>query len=159
PRSNSSRSQPDPMQYAAAAIRCLTYLRLRSFYQTHSGQLSVACATPLHYAAACGRSTTDLALGRCHTAVTLRGPSGVTIQISSPRKGRTPRRTPFHGAKPEPYCWSMIFSENRYPLFGIMLYATHVTLLGIFSDPGEAARQASDRSSRLLTSTCRRALE
>jgi hypothetical protein len=20
-----------------------------------------------------------------------------------------------------PYCWSMIFSENRYPLFGIML--------------------------------------
>src|SRR5262245_9052322 len=21
------------------------------------------------------------------------------------------------------YCWSMIFSENRYPLFGIMLYA------------------------------------
>ena len=20
------------------------------------------------------------------------------------------------------YCWSMIFSENRYPLFGIMLY-------------------------------------
>jgi hypothetical protein len=22
---------------------------------------------------------------------------------------------------PLPYCWSMIFSENRYPLFGIML--------------------------------------
>jgi hypothetical protein len=22
---------------------------------------------------------------------------------------------------PAAYCWSMIFSENRYPLFGIML--------------------------------------
>src|SRR5260370_31070178 len=22
-----------------------------------------------------------------------------------------------------PYCWSMIFSENRFPLFGIMLWA------------------------------------
>jgi len=22
---------------------------------------------------------------------------------------------------PAVYCWSMIFSENRYPLFGIML--------------------------------------
>jgi len=22
------------------------------------------------------------------------------------------------------YAWSMIFSENRYPLFGIMLWAT-----------------------------------
>ena len=31
-----------------------------------------------------------------------------------------------------PYCWSMIFSENRYPLFGIMLYsaATRLALCG-----------------------------
>jgi hypothetical protein len=37
--------------------------------------------------------------------------------------GRTvpPDRPPLRPALPAVYCWSMIFSENRYPLFGIML--------------------------------------
>jgi hypothetical protein len=32
-----------------------------------------------------------------------------------------PDRPPLRPALPAVYCWSMIFSENRYPLFGIML--------------------------------------
>jgi len=31
------------------------------------------------------------------------------------------RRTHAHEFAPSVFCWSMIFSENRYPLFGIML--------------------------------------
>jgi hypothetical protein len=32
--------------------------------------------------------------------------------------------TPGHGALSRRLSWSMMFSENRYPLFGIMLAAT-----------------------------------
>jgi hypothetical protein len=32
--------------------------------------------------------------------------------------------------KPVAYCLSMIFSENRFPLFGIMLYGFFRALMG-----------------------------
>src|ERR1041385_8384360 len=67
------------------------------------------------------------------------------------RGARRERRD--HGSRSEisrRYCWSMMFSENRYPLFGIMLYCVaQVLAIAVFTrssapsiSPSSCARMA-----------------
>jgi hypothetical protein len=46
---------------------------------------------------------------------------GVPAAVRLKRDGSCSGRHPALG-----HCWSMMFSENRYPLFGIMLYQRHM---------------------------------